>query len=90
MEGDERWVSVSSRLPLPFSAPVRLVCTSEDVIHNWNLKRAGVAIDCVPGRLNQARWLVNASGVFRGLCRELCGVGHRHMPCGAEAISYSD
>lgn len=73
---------------LPAQAPFRLVCTSEDVIHNWNLKGRGTSVDCVPGRLNQHRWLVDVCGVFRGLCRELCGVGHRHIPCRAERIPY--
>nr|YP_009327463.1 cytochrome c oxidase subunit II [Spirobranchus giganteus]APA32615.1 Cytochrome oxidase subunit 2 [Spirobranchus giganteus] len=86
--GEERWVSTDSRLVLPSQASFRLVCTSEDVIHNWNLKSSGTSVDCVPGRLNQHRWLVDACGVFSGLCSELCGVGHSHMPCGAESILY--
>ena len=84
--GDERWVRTDTRLVLPVESPVRLVCTSEDVIHNWNLKGRGTSSDCVPGRLNQTKWYAEASGIFNGLCRELCGVGHSHMPCGAECI----
>lgn len=33
-EGEERWVTTDRRLVLPTRAPIRLVCTSEDVIHN--------------------------------------------------------
>nr|BDX99472.1 cytochrome c oxidase subunit II [Ficopomatus enigmaticus] len=84
--GEVRWSSTDKRLVIPSLEPVKLVGSSDDVIHNFNVKPLGISSDCVPGRLNQMLVYSNVSGVASGLCSELCGVGHSHMPCEVEMV----
>lgn len=77
-----------ARLVLPLNTPCRLVFSGSDVIHNFNIKSLGISMDCVPGRLSQHKFLARKVGVFHGLCRELCGVNHPHIPCRLEVIPH--
>ena len=77
-----------ARLVLPLNTPCRLVFRGSDVIHNFNIKSLGISVDCVPGRLSQHKFLARKVGVFHGLCRELCGVNHPHIPCRLEVIPH--
>lgn len=76
---------VDTRLVLPALTPCRMVCRGSDVIHNFNVKCLGLSVDCVPGRANQHKFYRQV-GLFQGLCRELCGINHPHMPCSVEVI----
>lgn len=88
--GDFRWVRSDANMVMPFKLPSRVLCTSDDVIHNFNLKSFSLSVDCVPGRLNRSKLYRQVRGLFSGLCRELCGVGHSHMPRGLEVVSIKD
>nr|QUG10611.1 cytochrome c oxidase subunit 2 [Hydroides norvegica] len=81
-----RFGGSDTRLVLPLNTPCRIIFTGADVIHNFNIKALGFSVDCVPGRLNQHKFLGNKPGVFQGLCSELCGINHPHMPCSMEVL----
>jgi heme/copper-type cytochrome/quinol oxidase subunit 2 len=51
--GYPRLLSVDQVLILPAYTPVRLLITSNDVIHSWALPSHGIKMDAVPGRINQ-------------------------------------
>ena len=40
----------------------------------------GVKTDAVPGRLNETWFKADKTGIFYGMCSELCGVNHQSMP----------
>ena len=40
----------------------------------------GVKTDAVPGRLNETWFKADKTGIYYGMCSELCGVNHQSMP----------
>jgi len=73
-------LEVDKRLVLLKNLPTRLLITSTDVLHSWSIPSFGVKMDACVGRINQVFITPLLSGVFRGACSELCGLGHGFMP----------
>ena len=91
-KGQIRLLEVDNRIAIPVDTTIRVLMTSEDVLHNWAVPAFGIKMDTVPGRLNEAWIRVPAAraGVYRGQCSELCGVNHGYMPIVIEAKSKQD
>nr|YP_615041.1 cytochrome c oxidase subunit II [Thaumamermis cosgrovei]ABF48143.1 cytochrome c oxidase subunit 2 [Thaumamermis cosgrovei]ABF48155.1 cytochrome c oxidase subunit 2 [Thaumamermis cosgrovei] len=77
----------SELLVLPVSFNIRLLISSEDVIHSWTIPSLGVKMDATPGRLNFINILNNQPSKFIGQCSELCGNFHSWMPIYVEFSS---
>jgi cytochrome c oxidase subunit 2 len=90
--GQLRLLDVDNRVILPADTEIRLLMTSEDVIHNWAVQSFGVRMDTVPGRINESWMKVPASkiGTYYGQCSELCGVNHAYMPIAVDIVSKQD
>jgi len=88
-KGQIRLLEVDNRIAIPVDTTIRVLMTSEDVLHNWAVPAFGIKMDTVPGRINEAWIRVPAAraGVYRGQCSELCGVNHGYMPIVIEAKS---
>lgn len=84
--GDLRLLSTDNRIYIPSWTPIRLIITSEDVIHAWAVPSFGVKVDATPGRLNQVGLNVYKEGNFYGQCSELCGVNHGFMPISVKVV----
>ena len=91
-KGQIRLLEVDNRIAIPVDTTIRVIMTSEDVLHNWAVPAFGIKMDTVPGRINEAWIRVPAAraGVYRGQCSELCGVNHGYMPIVIEAKSKQD
>jgi heme/copper-type cytochrome/quinol oxidase subunit 2 len=76
----------STPLLLPLALELEFLTASEDVIHGFALPSAGLKMDAVPGRLNQALSTFLRPGIFYGQCSELCGSGHGFMPITAQVV----
>ena len=74
----------------PSACPLRLLVTSADVVHNFNLKSLAISLDAVPGRYHSTVLTVGAPGVYTGLCSEVCGPGHYSIALVVEAIPLHD
>ncbi|KAI8474484.1 MAG: cytochrome c oxidase subunit IIB [Monoraphidium minutum] len=85
--GQLRLLDVDERLVLPTNSLIRMLVTSNDVIHSWAVPALGIKIDAVPGRLNQVWLTIQRPGVFYGQCSELCGANHSFMPIVVEAVT---
>ena len=66
---------------------VRILLTSEDVIHSWAVPSCGIKTDAVPGRVNETWVRIRREGTYYGQCSELCGVNHGYMPIAIRAVS---
>lgn len=88
--GEFRLLETDNRVPLPSQTPLRVLITSEDVLHSWAIPSLGLKVDAVPGRLNQLLTEINVVGVFYGQCSEICGANHRFMPITLESIKFQD
>ena len=72
---------------LPVDTTIRILLTSEDVIHAWAVPAFGVKFDAVAGRISETWVRIERQGTYYGQCSELCGVGHGFMPIVVEAAS---
>jgi cytochrome c oxidase subunit 2 len=71
---------VNNPLVIPVDTKVRFLVTAKDVIHSWWMTDFGVKKDAIPGFINETWAKVEKSGIYRGVCTELCGQGHAFMP----------
>jgi cytochrome c oxidase subunit 2 len=70
---------VENELNVPADTPVRLVMTSEDVIHSLSIPAFRVKQDVVPGRYTEAWFRCPEPGRYRIFCTEYCGTKHGDM-----------
>ena len=80
-------LATDNRVVLPVGVPIRLITTSNDVIHSWAMPAFWIKLDAVPGRLNETSFTINKPGLYFGQCSELCGARHGFMPISVEAVS---
>lgn len=75
-------LEVDRPLVVPADAKVRLLITSEDVIHAWWMPAFAIKADAIPGFINELWFKVPGknTGLYRGQCAELCGKDHGFMP----------
>ena len=85
--GEPRLLGATTHVVVPVNKVVRVIVTSQDVIHSWAMPAFGVKMDAVPGRLNETWFKANREGTFYGQCSELCGVNHAFMPIEVEVVS---
>nr|YP_010931914.1 cytochrome c oxidase subunit II [Nipponacmea moskalevi]WKR34936.1 cytochrome c oxidase subunit 2 [Nipponacmea moskalevi] len=88
--GFPQLLDVDKPLVLPYGVPIRILTTSADVIHSWALPSLGVKADALPGRMNEVIITALKPGIEVGMCSEICGDKHAHMPIQVEFISPSD
>ena len=79
-------LDVDRPLVIPVDTKVRLLVTSNDVIHSWWVPDFAVKKDAIPGFINTMWTKVNETGVYRGQCTELCGRDHGFMPVVVEVV----
>lgn len=88
---DEHYLlDVDNKLVVPVNKKVRLLFSSNDVIHAWWLPAFGVKKDAIPGFINESWINVPEPGIYRGKCAELCGTNHGFMPIVVEAKTEAD
>lgn len=85
--GDFRLREVDNNLIIPVNCFVRLLCSSNDVIHSFTIPSFGIKLDCLPGRLNQILTYTDRVGYFVGGCSEICGSEHGYMPVCLKVLS---
>jgi cytochrome c oxidase subunit 2 len=85
--GEPRQLGVDNRMVVPVGAVVKLIVTSNDVIHAFGVPAFWTKIDAVPGRLNETWFRADREGVYYGVCYELCGAQHGYMPIAVEVVS---
>lgn len=66
-------------LHVPVNKPVRLVMTSEDVLHDFFLPNMRVKHDVIPGRFTELWFTPTAEGQHVFTCAEYCGKDHSNM-----------
>nr|AAQ01685.1 cytochrome oxidase subunit II [Loris tardigradus] len=84
--GDLRLLEVDNRVVLPTEMSIRMLISSEDVLHSWTVPALGIKTDAIPGRLNQATIMTSRPGIYYGQCSEICGSNHSFMPIVLELV----
>ncbi|MEK9725516.1 MAG: cytochrome c oxidase subunit II [Rhodospirillaceae bacterium] len=88
--GQPRLLAVDNPVVLPANTNIRLLYSSNDVIHNWAVPSLSLKMDNTPGRINETWTHINQPGDYYGMCSELCGVNHGFMPIHIKALSKED
>jgi len=80
----------NNELNVPLNKPVKLVITSEDVLHSLFIPAYRVKEDAVPGMETYLWFLPDRIGSFDLFCTEYCGVGHHSMISKVNVMSPED
>jgi cytochrome c oxidase subunit 2 len=73
--------------PTDSAVPIRLLTTSNDVLHSWAVPAFWIKQDANPGQLHETWAKVDRPGVYFGQCSELCGVKHAYMPIAVHVVN---
>jgi len=66
-------------LHVPAEEPIKLIMSSEDVIHSLSIPAFRVKMDCVPGRYTYVWFRCDEPGSYGLYCTEYCGDSHYDM-----------
>ncbi len=83
---DNYLLDVDNPVVVPRGAKVRMLFTSNDVIHSWWVIDLAIKKDAIPGIVNEAWFNAEETGTYRGQCAELCGKDHGYMPIVVEVV----
>jgi len=89
-EGRPYLLATTEPLLVPVNTTVRVLVTSNDVIHSFAMPAFGVKEDAIQGRVNETWFNVDREGIYYGQCSELCGVNHAYMPIEIHAVSRAE
>lgn len=70
---------IDNNLHVPVDRPIRLVMSSDDVIHSLFVPAFRIKRDLVPGRYSHTWFEATRTGEFILFCTEYCGTGHSLM-----------
>jgi cytochrome c oxidase subunit 2 len=68
-----------NQLHVPVGRPIKLIMTSEDVIHSFYVPAFRVKHDVIPGRYTTLWFQATKTGTFHLFCAEYCGTEHSGM-----------
>jgi cytochrome c oxidase subunit 2 len=66
-------------LHVPVNQPVKLIMTSQDVIHSFYIPAFRVKKDVLPGRYTELWFEATKTGEYHLFCAEYCGTEHSQM-----------
>ena len=89
-QGDDFLLRVDNPLVVPVDRKVRIITTSNDVIHAWMVPAFGVKQDAIPGFVRDTWFRAEKVGDYYGQCAELCGKEHAYMPIHVRVVSAAD
>ncbi|MBV9481820.1 MAG: cytochrome c oxidase subunit II [Acidobacteria bacterium] len=68
-----------NELHIPIGRDVRVIMTSQDVIHSFYVPAFRIKQDVLPGRYTIAWFRATAAGTYHLFCAEYCGTNHSGM-----------
>lgn len=77
-------------LVVPVNQPVKLIMTSEDVIHSFYVPNFRMKRDMIPNRYTTLWFEAEKVGVYQLFCTEYCGDGHSMMLGSVKVLSQED
>jgi len=85
-KGEHYLLEVDRPMVVPVNKKVRLLITSNDVIHGWYVPQLGVNQYGIPGFIKDAWFTIDKAGTYRGQCSQICGKEHGYMPIVVQAL----
>lgn len=68
-----------NELHVPIGQPIKLVMTSQDVIHDFFVPAFRIKMDVLPGRFTEQWFEADKVGEYHIFCAEYCGLDHSRM-----------
>jgi cytochrome c oxidase subunit 2 len=87
---DDYLLKVDNPMVVPVGKKIRIITTSNDVIHSFAVNSFGIKQDAIPGFVRDTWFRAEKTGDFRGQCQELCGKEHAYMPIHVKVVSAPD
>ncbi len=87
---DDYLLKVDKPLVVPVNKKVRIIVTSNDVIHAFAVPSFGIKQDAIPGFVRDTWFRAEKIGDYHGQCQELCGKEHAYMPIHVKVVSAED
>jgi len=84
---DDYLLKVDNPMVVPVGKKIRIITTSNDVIHSFAVNSFGIKQDAIPGFVRDTWFRAEKTGDFRGQCQELCGKEHAYMPIHVKVVS---
>jgi len=84
---DDYLLKVDNPLVVPVGKKIRIITTSNDVIHSFAVNSFGIKQDAIPGFVRDTWFRAEQTGDFRGQCQELCGKEHAYMPIHVKVVT---
>ena len=84
---DDYLLKVDNPLVVPVGKKIRIITTSNDVIHSFAVNSFGIKQDAIPGFVRDTWFRAEKTGDFHGQCQELCGKEHAYMPIHVKVVS---
>jgi cytochrome c oxidase subunit 2 len=89
-KGKDYLLEVDNAMVVPVGKRVRLLVTSNDVIHGWYVPQLGVNQYGIPGFIKDTWFKADKVGTFKGQCSQICGKLHGYMPITVVVKSEAD
>ena len=83
-------LEVDHPMVVPVGKRVRVLITSNDVIHGWYVPQLGINQYGIPGFIKDVWFRADKIGIFKGQCSQICGKLHGYMPITVEVKSEAD
>ena len=80
----------STEVVVPVNQDVKIILTSEDVIHSFYVPSFRIKQDAVPGRYSALWFKAEKLGDFHVFCTEYCGTAHSAMMTKLRVVSRED
>ena len=80
----------STEVVVPVNRDVKLILSSEDVIHSFYIPTFRLKQDAVPGRYTALWFRAEKLGEFQVFCAEFCGTSHSGMMSKVRVVSQED
>lgn len=80
----------NNELHVPINRPVRLIMTSQDVIHSFYIPAFRIKQDVLPGRYTSMWFEATQTGEYHLFCAEYCGAEHALMIGRVVALTPAD
>jgi len=87
---DDYLLKVDNPLVVPVNKKIRVITTSNDVIHSFAVPAFGIHQDAIPGFVRDTWFRADKIGNYYGQCAKICGKEHSYMPIQVKVVSAED
>jgi len=89
-EYPKQGVKTLNEIVVPVNQPVKLIMSSEDVLHSFYIPNFRTKKDVIPNRYSRLWFEATSTGNYQIFCTEYCGDGHSGMLANLKVVSQEE